>query len=97
MKPLGPIPAGYVAIDGELAVGGRTASALVEAAGGTPLFVYSADLLRRRMADLRASNPMDFNVAGRKFNVTSALICPAFGMVVIGPSIPCGSFTQVPL
>ena len=51
MKPLGPIPAGYEAI------GGRTASALVEQAGGTPLFVYSADLIRRRVADLRAALP----------------------------------------
>ena len=39
MKPLGPVPAGYEAIRGELAIGGRPASALVEQAGGTPLFV----------------------------------------------------------
>jgi len=57
MKPLGPIPAGFTAIDGELAIGGRTSSALVEAAGGTPLFVYSAAMMRRRMADLRAAMP----------------------------------------
>lgn len=57
MKPLGPIPAGFEAIDGELAIGGRTASALVEEAGGTPLFVYSADLIRRRVAQLRAAMP----------------------------------------
>ena len=29
MKPLGPIPAGYAALEGELAVGGRKASDLV--------------------------------------------------------------------
>jgi len=57
VKPLGPIPAGFTALDGELAIGGRKASALVEAAGGTPLFVYSADLMRRRVADLRAAMP----------------------------------------
>lgn len=57
MKPHGPIPAGYVAIDGELAIGGRKVSALVAEAGGTPLFVYSRDLLARRMADLRAAMP----------------------------------------
>jgi diaminopimelate decarboxylase len=57
MKPLGPIPAGYDVIDGQLAVGGRTADALVEQAGGTPLFVYSADLIRRRVAELRAAMP----------------------------------------
>ena len=57
MKPLGPIPAGYAAIDGELAIGGRKASDLVEQAGRTPLFVYSADLLRQRAAALRAAMP----------------------------------------
>ena len=57
MKPLGPIPPGFDVIDGELAIGGRTASALVEEAGATPLFVYSSDLIRRRMADLRAAMP----------------------------------------
>ncbi len=57
MKPLGPIPAGYSAIDGELAIGGRKASVLVEQAGGTPLFVYSADLIRARVAELRAALP----------------------------------------
>ena len=57
MKPLGPVPAGYEAIGGELAIGGRPASALVEQAGGTPLFVYSSELIRRRVADLRAAMP----------------------------------------
>ena len=56
-KPLGPIPAGYAAIDGELAIGGRTASALVEEAGGTPLFVYSTDRLAARVKHLRAAMP----------------------------------------
>ena len=57
MKPLGPIPPGFEPIGGELAIGGRTASARVENAGGTPLFVYSAELIRRRVADLRAAMP----------------------------------------
>jgi diaminopimelate decarboxylase len=57
MKPLGPIPAGFATIDGELAIGGRKASALVEAAGTTPLFVYSAAHLRSRVAELRAAMP----------------------------------------
>ena len=56
-KPLGPIPAGYEALDGELAIGGRKASDLVAEAGGTPLFVYSRDLLTRRVAELRAAMP----------------------------------------
>ena len=57
MKPVGPIPSGYETLDGELAIGGRTASALVEEAGGTPLFVYSGALLSRRVDDLRAALP----------------------------------------
>ena len=57
MKPLGPIPSGYDAIDGELAVAGHKASALVAQAGGTPLFVYSRDLLTQRVAALRSAMP----------------------------------------
>jgi diaminopimelate decarboxylase len=57
MKPLGPIPPGFAAIGGELAIGGRTASALVAEAGGTPLFVYSRDRVHRRIAELRAALP----------------------------------------
>ena len=56
-KPLGPIPAGYEALEGELAVGGRKAGEIVAEAGGTPLFVYSRDLLTRRVAELRAAMP----------------------------------------
>ncbi len=57
MKPVGPIPAGYETIEGELAIGGKTASALVAEAGGTPLFVYSRALLDKRVAELRAALP----------------------------------------
>ena len=57
MKPLGPIPAGFTAISGELAISGRKASELVAEAGSTPLFVYSRELLARRVADLRAAMP----------------------------------------
>lgn len=57
MKPLGPIPPGFDAIDGELAIGGQTASTLVSNAGTTPLFVYSRSLLERRVAELRAAMP----------------------------------------
>ena len=56
MKPLGPIPPGFPVIDGELAIGGRTASALV-AEAGTPLFVYDAGLITARVAALRAALP----------------------------------------
>ncbi len=57
MKPLGPIPAGYHAIDGVLAVAGQPVTHWVEKAGSTPLFLYSADLVRERVASLRAAMP----------------------------------------
>ncbi len=62
MKALGPIPAGFAAIDGELAVGGRRVSALVKEAGATPLFVYSREMLDTRMAALRAAMPERLNI-----------------------------------
>ena len=57
MKPTGPIPAGYSALDGELAIGGRTVSDLVAQAGDTPLFVYSAKHMRDQVVALRAAMP----------------------------------------
>ncbi len=57
MKPLGPIPPGFTAIDGELAIGGHTARDLVAKAGQTPLFVYDAGLITARVAALRAALP----------------------------------------
>lgn len=57
MKPLGPIPAGYGAIDGELAIDGNRVSELVARAGDTPLFVYSAALIRNRVDELRRALP----------------------------------------
>jgi diaminopimelate decarboxylase len=57
MKPVGPIPAGYETIEGELAIGGKRASDLVAEAGRTPLFVYSRERLDARVAELRAALP----------------------------------------
>ncbi len=57
MKPLGPVPSGFTALDGELAIDGHKASELVERAGGTPLFVYSRRLIEQRMSQLRAAMP----------------------------------------
>ena len=54
-KPLGPIPPGFATLDGELAIGGLTASAL--ASGGTPCFAYSRSMIEARMAALRAVMP----------------------------------------
>ena len=57
MKPLGPIPPGFTAIDGELAISGRKVSDLVTEAGTTPLFVYSSERIAARVAELRAALP----------------------------------------
>lgn len=57
MKPLGPIPAGYDAIDGLLSIGGHDVKSLVAQAGTTPLFVYSRDHIRARVTQLRSALP----------------------------------------
>lgn len=57
MKALGPIPAGYTAIDEVLAVGGKPVTHWVAQAGSTPLFLYDAAMVRKRVADLRAALP----------------------------------------
>lgn len=57
MKALGPIPAGFAAIDGVLAIGGKPVTYWVEQAGDTPLFLYSADHICARVAHLRAAMP----------------------------------------
>lgn len=57
MKATGPIPVGYGIIDGELAIGGLSASVLAEKSGDTPLFVYSAAHLRLRVEELKAAMP----------------------------------------
>lgn len=62
MKPLGPIPSGFVARDGELVIGDHKASDLVGLAGRTPLFVYAKDRLSARMSHLRAALPPQLKV-----------------------------------
>ena len=57
MKPTGPIPPYFATINGELAIGGKTASTLFAEAGDTPLFVYSTAALDARIAELRAAMP----------------------------------------
>jgi diaminopimelate decarboxylase len=57
MKPTGPIPPYFATLNGELAIDGTTASALVAEAGDTPLFVYSTEALAARIAELRAAMP----------------------------------------
>ncbi|MFM6933684.1 MAG: pyridoxal-dependent decarboxylase, exosortase A system-associated [Novosphingobium sp.] len=57
MKALGPNPAGFTAIDGELAIDGHKVSELVERAQETPLFVYSRRMLSEKVAQLRTVMP----------------------------------------
>ncbi len=57
MKPVGPIPPGFAAIDGELAIGGQTTTQLMGQAGEGPIFVYSRVMLENRVARLRAALP----------------------------------------
>ncbi len=57
MKPLGPIPGWVGSVGGVLAVDGVPVTELVERAGRTPLFVYSANRLRTRAAQFRAAMP----------------------------------------
>jgi diaminopimelate decarboxylase len=57
MKPLGPVPEGYHARGGVLEVGGQPVTTLVEAAGGTPVFLYSACHIHNRVKALRAAMP----------------------------------------
>jgi len=51
------IPPGFAALNGELAIAGRTASAWVAEAGDTPLFVYDGGRIAARIAELRAALP----------------------------------------
>lgn len=79
-KATGPIPSGYHAIDGELAIGGHKVSALVTD-NGSPLFVYSRNRLDTRMAQLRAAMPdgLDLHYA-MKANPFSPLLCHMVGL-----------------
>ena len=56
-KPMGAVPPGFAAIDGQLAMGGIRARDLVARAGGAPVFVYDAGLIGRKIAAFRAAVP----------------------------------------
>ena len=60
MKPMGPIPTGFVAdTEGRLLIGGRAAIELAAEAGGTPLFVYDKGLVEQQIKRFRAAMPAD--------------------------------------
>ena len=82
MKPMGTIPAGYGAIDGELAIGGVAASVLVEQAGDTPLFVYDLAAVRARVAQFRRDLPQGVSLHfAMKANPFAPLLRAMVGLV----------------
>ncbi len=82
MKPVGPIPAGFAAIDGELAIAGHKASDLVAAAGRTPLFVYARERFDARVAQLRAALPQRVGINyAVKANPLPAVVAHMAGLV----------------
>lgn len=57
-KPMGAIPPGFSGdTKGRLLIGGRTAEALVEEAGDTPLFVYDLGLVLAKIGRFRSAFP----------------------------------------
>jgi diaminopimelate decarboxylase len=59
MKLLGPIPPGFAGPAGELRIAGHDAEALTAMAGDTPAFVYDLGQIGERIAQLRASLPIE--------------------------------------
>lgn len=76
-KPLGPIPRGFDTIDGDLAIGGRKASDLAQQ--GTPLFVYSRDMIAARVASLREALPervrVHYAIKANSFGPLLVMMC----------------------
>ncbi len=57
MKKMGPYPPYYEASDAKLMIAGRSVESIIEEAGSTPLFIYSRDILSKKMAELRDAMP----------------------------------------
>ncbi len=57
MKPMGPIPPGYVGRDNELLIGGQKVSDIFTSDIQKPLFVYDFQLIRERIFLLREALP----------------------------------------
>jgi diaminopimelate decarboxylase len=55
VKPTGPIPPHFAAVDGRLVIGGVPAEELVEEAGGTPLFVYDNNIVGAQIARFKGA------------------------------------------
>ncbi len=81
VKPIGPIPDGYESLGGELAIGGASAIELV-AEHGSPLFVYSENLLNLRIEALRAAMPEQLHIHyAMKANPFAPVLSHMIGLV----------------
>ena len=81
-KPMGPIPSGFSSEEGVLIIGGVGYAALIDEAGGTPLFAYDARMITDRVALLRAAMPpgLDIHYAV-KANPFAPLLAHMVGLV----------------
>jgi diaminopimelate decarboxylase len=82
-KPHGAVPPYFASdSDGMLLIGGERADALVDRAGDSPLFVYDVNIVRQRIAALRAAMPSELllNYA-IKANSLPAFLAPVAKLV----------------
>jgi diaminopimelate decarboxylase len=52
----------FTSRDGELVIGGEKISALVERAGGTPVYCYDGSVMQRKVAEFRAAMPHEIEL-----------------------------------
>jgi diaminopimelate decarboxylase len=77
-KPTGPIPIEFTAgLGGVLNIAGRSAEALVAEGGGTPLFVYDAQMVAERIARFRAA----FSGVGLHYAIKANSYAPLLSFV----------------
>lgn len=62
MKKMGPYPPYYEASNGKLIIAGRSVDSIVEEVGSTPLFIYSRDILSKKMVELRDAMPKSLDI-----------------------------------
>lgn len=83
MSAIGRVPPGYGRDSaGRLLIAGQTAAAQVQAAGGTPLFLYDRALLQARVAEFRAAMPAGLQLHyAVKANPFAPLLAAMAGLV----------------
>ncbi len=62
MKKMGPYPPYYKANDGQIIISGRSVESIVKEAGSTPLFIYSREILSKKMDELRDAMPESLDI-----------------------------------